>query len=61
MKHVKRKADLAVIQGYSLHRTFSSQYQALGVIASVTAPWCKENGELQLFALSCKENCSCEP
>ena len=23
--------------------------------------WCKENGELQLFALSCKEICSCEP
>lgn len=33
-KKVKRKAELSVMQGYSLHRKFSSQYQALDVIAS---------------------------
>ena len=53
-KYVKRKPyswscyTLAVIQGYSLHRTFSSQYQALGVIASVAAP-----GAQRMVSCSC--------
>ena len=34
----KERQTQAVMQSCSLHRTFSSQYQALDVIASVTAP-----------------------
>ena len=33
----------------------------LGWTSISGSTWCKENGELQLLAVSCKETCSCEP
>ena len=56
--HVKWKADLAVMQVYSLQR---KSIPGLGCNCISGSSWCKENGELQLLALSCKETCSCEP